>query len=293
MMSNAIVAHTGGKTKKSARGFLDSITSDFVALKPKTVLYGDQGMGKTSMGCYWGSDPKKNLFMQAGETGLNTLKAAGQVPKTMLAYPTDKIGTFDDWMGALQELAAGDHKYVGGTLVVDTLGGVQTMLEAKVLREVFHNNEAEFVSYAAGWKAAKPYWREMNKVLDAINNNANMGILLLCHRAIENFDPPDALKYTRYGPNLHKWMWDLTSAWTDMTLMLDVITVVQEQRGSGKAKAKGGTQRIVRTTHSATHDGKNRYGLPEIITLSNEDAKESCTIFQGEFKKAVSERKQK
>ena len=131
----------------------------------------------------------------------------------------------------------------------------------------------------------------MNKVLDAINSNANMGILLLCHRAIENFDPPDGLKYTRYGPMLHKWMWDLTSAWSDMTLMLDRVTVVQEQRGSGKAKAKGGTQRILRTTHSATHDGKNRYGLPEVIMLSNKSAEESVGIFQSEFVKAISERK--
>ena len=290
-MANAVAAKTGSKTKKSTGGFLDSITSDFVALKPKTVMYGDQGTGKSTIGCFWGSDPSKNLFMQAGETGLNTLKGARQVPSSVLAYPTDKISTFDHWMGALQELAAGGHKYTGGTLVVDTLGGVQTMLEAKVMREVFHGNEPEFWSYASGHKACKPYWKEMHKTLDAINSNANMGILLLCHRMIENFDPPDALKYTRYSPNLHKWMWDLTSAWSDMTLMLDRVTVVQEQRGSGKAKAKGGTQRIMRTAHSATHDAKNRYGLPEIITLSNKSGEESVSIFQGEFVKAISERK--
>ena len=290
-MANAVATKAGSKTKKSTGGFLDSITSDFVAFKPKTVIYGDHGGGKTTIGCFWGSDPSKNVFMQAGETGLDTLKGARQVPKTVLAAKPHTIDTWDKWQASLKMLASEDHERVDGTLVIDTLGGVQALLERDVFEKVYHSNVKEFDSWSQGHKDCKRQWKEMHKVLTEINQRANMGVLLLCQRTVENFDPPDGLKYTRYVPTLHKWMWEVTSAWCDMALMLDRVTVIQEQRGSGKAKAKGGIQRILRTACSATHDAKNRYGLPEIITLSNKSGEESVKIFQGEFIKAISERK--
>ena len=288
---NTGTTYVGTTKKKNAGGFLDSITSDFVSLKPKTVLYGDQGEGKTTLACHWGSEPKKNIFMQVGETGLDTLKGAGQVSEEVLAYRPDMSDSWVKCLAELKKLAAEGLANGGGTLVIDTLSGLQTLLERHVFETVYHSNAKEFDAYASGFKDCKRHWNEMHKVLTAINQQANMGILLLCQRTIENFDPPDALKYTRYMPTLHKWRWEITSAWCDMALMLDRVTVVQEQRGSSKAKAKGGTQRILRTTHSATHDAKNRYGLPEIITLSNKSGEESVSIIQGEFVKSISERK--
>lgn len=225
-----------------------SVTTGVQAAPVKTVLYGPEGIGKSTFASHF-PDP---VFIDT-EGGTKRLNVA------RLPQPTS-------WAMLLDEVAEVRKGSVPcGTLVIDTADWAERLCIQAVCARAKVNGIEDF-GYGKGYTYVK---EEFSKLLDALEEvlNAGHNVVVLAHAAITKFEQPDAVgNYDRWGMKTSKQVAPLLREWCDMLLFANYKTVV-EKAGSGpnaKNKASGG-RRVLYTTHHPCWDAKNRFGLPEEV----------------------------
>ena len=225
-----------------------SVTTGVQTAPVKTVLYGPEGIGKSTFASHF-PDP---VFIDT-EGGTKRLNVA------RLPQPTS-------WAMLLDEVAEVRKGSVPcGTLVIDTADWAERLCIQAVCARAKVNGIEDF-GYGKGYTYVK---EEFSKLLDALEEvlNAGHNVVVLAHAAITKFEQPDAVgNYDRWGMKTSKQVAPLLQEWCDMLLFANYKTVV-EKAGSGpnaKNKASGG-KRVLYTTHHACWDAKNRFDLPEEV----------------------------
>lgn len=225
-----------------------SVTTGVQTAPVKTVLYGPEGIGKSTFASHF-PDP---VFIDT-EGGTKRLNVA------RLPQPTS-------WAMLLDEVAEVRKGSVPcGTLVLDTSDWAERLCIQAVCARAKVNGIEDF-GYGKGYTYVK---EEFAKLLDALEEvlNAGHNVVVLAHAAITKFEQPDAVgNYDRWGMKTSKQVAPLLREWCDMLLFANYKTVV-EKAGSGpnaKNKASGG-RRVLYTTHHPCWDAKNRFGLPEEV----------------------------
>lgn len=225
-----------------------SVTTGVQTAPVKTVLYGPEGIGKSTFASHF-PDP---VFIDT-EGGTKRLNVA------RLPQPTS-------WAMLLDEVAEVRKGSVPcGTLVIDTADWAESLCIQAVCARAKVNGIEDF-GYGKGYTYVK---EEFSKLLDALEEvlNAGHNVVVLAHAAITKFEQPDAVgNYDRWGMKTSKQVAPLLREWCDMLLFANYKTVV-EKAGSGpnaKNKASGG-RRVLYTTHHPCWDAKNRFGLPEEV----------------------------
>lgn len=225
-----------------------SVTTGVQTAPVKTVLYGPEGIGKSTFASHF-PDP---VFIDT-EDGTKRLNVA------RLPQPTS-------WAMLLDEVAEVRKGSVPcGTLVIDTADWAERLCIQAVCARAKVNGIEDF-GYGKGYTYVK---EEFSKLLDALEEvlNAGHNVVVLAHAAITKFEQPDAVgNYDRWGMKTSKQVAPLLREWCDMLLFANYKTVV-EKAGSGpnaKNKASGG-RRVLYTTHHPCWDAKNRFGLPEEV----------------------------
>lgn len=227
-----------------------SVTTGVQTAPVKTVLYGPEGIGKSTFASHF-PDP---VFIDT-EGGTKRLNVA------RLPQPTS-------WAMLLDEVAEVRKGNVPcGTLVLDTADWAERLCIQAVCARAKVNGIEDF-GYGKGYTYVK---EEFSKLLDALEEvlNAGHNVVVLAHAAITKFEQPDAVgNYDRWSMKTSKQVAPLLREWCDMLLFANYKTVV-EKAGSGpnaKNKASGG-RRVLYTTHHPCWDAKNRFGLPEELPL--------------------------
>ena len=227
-----------------------SVTTGVQAAPVKTVLYGPEGIGKSTFASHF-PDP---VFIDT-EGGTKRLNVA------RLPQPTS-------WAMLLDEVAEVRKGNVPcSTLVIDTADWAERLCIQAVCARAKVNGIEDF-GYGKGHTYVK---EEFSKLLDALEEvlNAGHNVVVLAHAAITKFEQPDAVgNYDRWSMKTSKQVAPLLREWCDMLLFANYKTVV-EKAGSGpnaKNKASGG-RRVLYTTHHPCWDAKNRFGLPEEVPL--------------------------
>lgn len=264
-------------TLPSPADVLKGITTTGQKLPSRVILHGVEGVGKTSFGAF---TPKPIFGMARGETGIETLIDSGRVPE---------IAHFPEWMrwtdvlASIKALTDGDHEYK--TLVLDTLNGLERLCHEYVCEREFGGDWGKkgFTAYQQGPRVALSEWRVLLDQLDCLRAARRMTILCLCHTKIETFRNPEGNDYDHYTPELHKETWGLTHKWADAVLFARFYTVLDDS--GNRAKGIGGRQRIISTEHTDALDAKNRFGLPEQISMGNSGA-DAWANFQAALKAA-------
>lgn len=225
-----------------------SVTTGVQTAPVKTVLYGPEGIGKSTFASHF-PDP---VFIDT-EGGTKRLDVA------RLPQPTS-------WAMLLDEVAEVRKGNVPcSTLVIDTADWAERLCIQAVCARAKVNGIEDF-GYGKGYTYVK---EEFAKLLDALEEvlNAGHNVVVLAHAAITKFEQPDAVgNYDRWGMKTSKQVAPLLQEWCDMLLFANYKTVV-EKAGSGpnaKNKASGG-KRVLYTTHHACWDAKNRFDLPEEV----------------------------
>ena len=228
-----------------------SVTTGVQAAPVKTVLYGPEGIGKSTFASHF-PDP---VFIDT-EGGTKRLNVA------RLPQPTS-------WAMLLDEVAEVRKGNVPcGTLVLDTADWAERLCIQAVCARAKVSGIEDF-GYGKGYTYAK---EEFAKLLDALEEvlNAGHNVVVLAHAAITKFEQPDAVgNYDRWSMKTSKQVAPLLREWCDMLLFANYKTVV-EKAGSGpnaKNKASGG-RRVLYTTHHPCWDAKNRFDLPEEVPFA-------------------------
>ena len=226
---------------------------------PRTLLYGVEGIGKSTFGAH----APKPIFVQT-EDGLDEINCD--------RFPL--ATTFDEVVGALAELRREEHDYE--SVVIDSLDWLERLVWDKLCAECGVNSiEKVDGGYSKGYTHALTYWREILDHLNALRNARGMVVVLIAHSKVERFEDPESSPYDRYSPRLHKHASALVSEWCDAVLFATRrIRTQSEDAGFNRKRTiahaigAGGGERILRCVGGPTCVAKNRYGITEELPLS-------------------------
>ena len=228
------------------------ITRGAVQRPQKVVIYGPEGIGKTTLAARF-PDP---LFVdtEGGTEGYDVART--QAPQSWTALKD-----------LLRDVAA---ERPCGTLVLDTADWAERLLCAELCAK--HKwPSMEQLGFGKCWQFAL---EEFGRMLDLLTDvrDAGMNVVVTAHAMVSKFEQPDeAAAYDRWTMKMYKKDAALLKEWADALLFVNYKTVV-EMVGEGfmaKGKARG-AKRTLFCTHQATWDAKNRWGLPDEVPLGYE-----------------------
>ena len=235
------------------------------------VIYGREGMGKTSLALQFAGPVH---CMSIGETGYQDLEIVGQVPGNSINHIIDSF----------QQLVTLVTKVTKGTIVIDSTKGLQNKIFDYVLQTCYGNSTKDFHSYSSGSRKESPV--VFQQFLDLCNNKANAGInvILIGHVgtvSLPNTMGPDYLCHIINLDDGDKGlgMRSTLTAWAGfiffLNLQVDITRVTEANKGLAmEGKAREEDNRVIYTTLSTSHQAKNRWGMPPVISMgrSSEEA---------------------
>lgn len=227
-----------------------SISRGKVGKAQKVVLYGPEGIGKTTLAASF-PDP---LFIDT-EGGTSHYDVARVDPAPA------------SWQALLDAVRAVKAERPCSTLVLDTADWAEDMCLRSLCAE--HKwASIETPGYGKGYTYLS---ESFGRLLDALSDVAEAGInVVVCaHAQMRKFEQPDeASGYDRWELKLQKKNAPMLKEWADAVLFLNWKTTV-EVVGEGKS-AKGKARNARRTMfcqHHACWDAKNRWGLPDEVPM--------------------------
>lgn len=216
----------------------------------RVLVYGGEGVGKTSFAASF-----PNALILDTEGGSHFLDVARADIK--------------DWpalMVAVRGLVVDPQGFK--TIVIDTADWAEKALLEDICKKADKKSIEDF-AFGKGHVMAEERFRDLLDACDGLIG-AGVHVVLTCHQTVKRVSPPDMSEgYDRFEPRLGKHVGGLVQDWSDLTLFATwddrVIT-----NASGKAKAKGGRERIMHTQRCAAWSAKSRFELPEKLPLSVE-----------------------
>lgn len=238
---------------------LQQITTGAHPKPPRLLLYGVDGIGKTSTA----ANAPNAIFIPT-EEGVGEYDVA--------SFPLCK--SLADVENAISALVNEDHKYK--TLVLDTADWLEWLVWEKLCSD-YNVKGIEKVDggYSKGYKHALGYWRHILDGLDVLRDKKGMAIILLAHAKVEKFEDPETTAYDRYSPRMHKDASAMLREWVDAVLFATrkIITKTEDagfnkKRTTAAGLGANGGDRILRCEGSPACLAKNRFNLPPELPLS-------------------------
>lgn len=229
---------------------LKSIRKNDAMAAPRIMVYGVEGIGKSTFGA-----GAPNPIYILTEDGLGSLN----VDHFPLAT------SFADVIDAISTLYRENHAFE--SVVIDSLD----WLEAIIQREIEQKYDAKDLAYGKGSLIAAERWREILDGLNALRNDKGMAIILIAHTTIKRFDSPEVEPYDRYQPKLQERSNAVVREWCDAVLFANYKTIVKKDDvGFNQTNNRGIStgERLLFTSERPAYMAKNRYNMPESIPLS-------------------------
>jgi len=224
-----------------------NITTGKVAKAQKVVLYGPEGIGKSSFAAQF----PEPLFSDT-EGSTNNMDVARMDKPTSLTF-------------LYQQIEFVKQNRPCKTFVIDTIDWAERLAIDFVTSRANKESITSF-GYGEGFIQLE---EEIGKLLNKLSDLVEIGInvVLNAHSKITKFEQPDEMgAYDRYELKLGNKTTAKTAAlvkeWADMVLFMNYKTysVATDDKGK-KHKGQGGVRTIYANHHPAW-DAKNRHGLP-------------------------------
>lgn len=211
----------------------------------KVVLYGPEGIGKTTLAAQFPAP----VFIDTEGGTQNYDVARVEPPKN-----------WKELLFILQELAGEDGREFS-TVVLDTADWAETLCAQHVMA-YYKWESIESPGYGKGYTMLA---EEFGKLLDALDacTVAGLNVVVVAHSMTRKFEQPDeAAAYDRYELKLQKKIAPLVKEWADALLFMNWKTTVEVvgEGFSAKGKARN-AKRVMYCQHHACWDAKNRWGL--------------------------------
>ena len=225
-----------------------NINSGKVSRAIKTVIYGTEGVGKSTLASQFPSP----LFIDV-EGGTDQMDVRRiETPKT-----------WADLVAIVNEVAKNPE--VCQTLILDTADYAESMCIQNILKK-YNQKSIESFGYGKGYTYIGEEWQ---KLMDAFNAviNAGMNVTVIAHAKQRKIELPDQTgSFDHWEMKLTKQVAPLLKEWADLLLFCNYKTFVVTTDNNSK-KAQGG-KRVMYTSHNPVYDAKNRQGLPDELDLS-------------------------
>lgn len=245
-----------------------NITSGKQARSQRVVIYGTEGIGKSTLAAQF-PDP---LF-------IDTEGSTSNMDVKRMDKPTS-------WTMLMNQIAfVKANPTVCNTLIIDTIDWAETLAIESVCAQHGKKGIEDF-GYGNGYTYVREeFGRFLNKLQELVDIGIN--VVLTAHSQLRKFEQPDEDgAYDRYELKLGKKTSSQTAPvvkeWCDLLLFCNYKTMVMTSE-SKKKKATGG-QRVMYTTHHPAWDAKNRHGLPDELPM---DYAAIAHIFESSNQKTV------
>lgn len=223
------------------------ITSGKVIRPQKVVIYGPEGIGKSSLATRFPNP----LF-------IDTEGGTAQLDVRRIEKPA----SFDELVSIVKEVAANPTLCM--TLILDTADWAEQICIVDLCAK-YKKNGIEDFGYGKGYTyLAEEYSRLLN-ALDMVIA-AGINVVITAHAKMRKFEQPDEMgAYDRWEMKLSKQVAPLLKEWCDLLLFCNYKTFVVTAQNDTK-KVQGG-KRVMYTSHHPCWDAKNRHNLPEEMEL--------------------------
>ena len=227
------------------------ITNGRIARAQKVVLYGSEGIGKSTLAAMFPNP----LF-------IDTEGGTAHMDVRRIAKP----GTWVELMDILNEIAITPD--ICGSLVIDTADWAEQLAVSHVCAKYKKAGIEEF-GYGKGHTSLAEEFTPFFRALDRIVASG-IHVVVTAHAKMRKFEQPDEMgAYDRWEMKLSKQVAPLFKEWCDMLLFLNYQTFVVTAENKS-TKAQGG-KRVMYTSHHPCWDAKNRHGLPDVLDLDYEN----------------------
>lgn len=237
------------------------ITKGKVARAQKAVVYGPEGIGKSTFAAQF-PDP---LFIDT--EGSTYHMDVARTPKP------------SSWTMLMEQVKhVKNNPHICKTLVIDTADWAEQLCVSEVCSKAQKASIEDF-GYGKGYAyLAEEFGRLLNLLEEVII--AGVHVVFTAHAQMRKFDQPEESgSYDRWEVKLQKKTAPLLKEWADMILFANYKTFVVNVDGQGAAKGKNkaqGGKRVMYTSHHPCWDAKNRHDLPNELPF---DYKEVAHCF--------------
>lgn len=235
---------------------LKSVLRTGSSLTPRTVLYGVEGIGKST----FGASAPNPIFIQT-EDGLSAISVD--------AFPLCR--TWQDIMDCMRSLSEEAHEYQ--TVVLDSADWTENIIMGQVAADngldKFDTNSKQ-LAYGRGNRAIAEYWRILIDCFDCLRDEKKMGVIILAHSQVKRFDDPTTDSYDRYILDLNKESASILSEWCDVLAFTNYKTSVKEEVvgiGGKKKRGLGSGERFLFTQEKPAYKAKSRWTIPPELPL--------------------------
>jgi hypothetical protein len=227
-----------------------------VPLPPRIIVYGPEGLGKST----FASQAPSPIFIPT-EDGLGKLKVKSFPLATSYADVIEAIGVLYN--------EAHDFK----TVVLDSLDWLEALIwkEVAVVPKEGGPRSVEGHGYGKGYIYAADKMREVLDGLNALREQRGMIIVCTAHSKVKRYDDPITEPYDRVVIKLHEKAAALVTEWADILGFVAHEMVVQKSdTGFNKKVARGLSigGRVLRTERSPAFDAKSRWPIPASLPLT-------------------------
>lgn len=221
--------------------------------KPRIVLYGTEGIGKTTL-C--ANPALKPLFLFT-EDGIGSL----QVDAMEDDYDNYVIKDFKTFKEHLEYIRLNDIP--NRTLVIDSLDWLEKLIheETAGLENKSHVGE---IAFGKGYSRAAGEMADILNRLDAIRSEKDMMIVLIAHSKVSRFESPESDSFDRYTLDIHDKANSIVREWADCIFFATQQVTVKKTSGDfGKVEKRGigDGKRIIYTQERPAFQAKNRFDL--------------------------------
>lgn len=224
-----------------------NITKGKIDRAQKTVIYGPEGIGKTSLASQF-PDP---VF-------IDTEGGTAHMDVRRIARPE----SWTELLAIVKEVAATPG--ICRTLVIDTADWAEQLITAW-LCETYKQKSIESFGYGKGYTYQGEEFEKLLKACD-LCIKAGINVVITAHAKMRKFEQPDEMgAYDRWEMKLSKQVAPLLKEWCDFLFFCNYQTFVVTSENDTK-KAQGG-KRVMYTTHHPAWDAKSREKLPEMLVL--------------------------
>jgi len=247
--NNRAVAKAPAQHTPSTRMSLSAVTKGKVIKSPRVLIYGTNGVGKTS----WAANTPDPIFLPV-ESGTDQLDVA--------RFP--KPETWQDALDAIHFLTVEDHPYK--TFCVDTVDALEVLCWAEVCRKYKKETIEEF-GFSKGQKVYAPKeWFGFLTALEKLHEKKGMGVILVGHARQKTWKNPEGDDFDRFELSVDDKAASLLKDWSDAVLFARFETFAAKSDGK-RAKGVSTGARVIHTERTAAYDAKNRYSLPDTLPL--------------------------
>ena len=232
---------------------LENIHKGKTNLPPRVVMYGQEGIGKSS----WSAKAPKPIFIPT-EDGLGEIDCD--------SFP--QVTSYDDVLECLKALGTEEHEYQ--TVVIDSADWLEPMICDHLCRIQGCTLHQVNGGYGHEYDAIKDCWENITAALNWLRNERKMISIILAHSAHVRVNDPENPAYDKYSLKLQAKSTAHLVEWADCVFFATKRMRLETdgaKRSIARPIGASGGERIIRTVAGPACTAKSRYPLPDELPL--------------------------